>query len=209
MQKEKAIQYFKNYYITAIILIINISAWICLELQGTTLDATFMYHHGAMYPGAIEKGEYYRLVSSMFMHFGVEHLINNMLMLVVLGYRLEAYVGHVGLGLIYMCSGIIGNIISYMHTMEEGANNVSAGASGAVFGIIGALLILVIMNKGRLYDLTAKGMALMVVLSLYYGFTATGVDNVAHVAGAITGAILGGIIGKIIDFIRKRQYTKS
>jgi len=204
---QNAIEYFKKYYITAILLIINVVVWIVLELQGSTLDGGFMYLHGAMYPSAFAEGDYYRMITSMFMHFGVEHLINNMLLLVVLGYRLEAYVGHLGFGVIYFCAGIVGNIASYVHNANAGKNVVSAGASGAVFGIIGALLILVIINKGRLYDLTIKGMLFMVALSLYFGFTATGIDNVAHVAGFITGVVLGVIIGKIIDFIRKRQYT--
>ena len=71
---------------------------------------------------------------------------------------------------------------------------VSAGASGAVFGIIGALLYVVIRNKGQIGTISGRGLVFMVILSLYYGFTSSGVDNLAHIGGLIAGFVLGVLL---------------
>lgn len=195
-------------YVTIIIVAINIAVWGYLELGGYTMDTDYMLMHGAMCPGALDMlGQPWRLVSAMFLHFGVEHLINNMLIFALLAYRLEPVVGHIGLIILYMSSGVIGNYVSYVHMMDTGNYAVSAGASGAVFGVIGALIPLLIIHKGKIGDLNIKGALIMAGLSLYYGFTVTGIDNVCHITGFITGILLGAIIGKIVDFIRKNQYT--
>ena len=73
---------------------------------------------------------------------------------------------------------------------------VSAGASGAIFGVIGGLLSLAALNKGRLGNLSTRQLMIMVLFSLYFGFTSTGVDNTAHVSGLILGAILGILLHK-------------
>ena len=75
-----------------------------------------------------------------------------------------------------------------------GTYAVSAGASGAVFGIIGALLYVAIRNRGKIGTVTGRGLVLMVVLSLYYGFTSGGVDNLAHIGGLAAGFILGVLL---------------
>ena len=69
--------------------------------------------------------------------------------------------------------------------------SISAGASGAIFGIIGALLYVAIRNRGRIGDISGKGLAFMIIISLYYGFSSSGVDNLAHIGGLITGFVSG------------------
>ena len=71
---------------------------------------------------------------------------------------------------------------------------VSAGASGAIFGVVGGLLTAVLKNKGRLEDLNIRQLAIMAALSLYLGFTERGVDNVAHIAGLAMGILFGMIL---------------
>lgn len=71
---------------------------------------------------------------------------------------------------------------------------VSAGASGAIFGVIGGLLYAVAVNRGQLEDLSTRQLVVVILCSLYFGFTSTGVDNAAHVAGLITGVIMGVIL---------------
>ena len=151
-----------------------------------------MLEKGAMYtPYVLEYGEYYRLVTSVFMHFGFEHLLNNMISLGFLGWRLEQEVGKIKFLLIYFISGIAGNVLSGMLEIATGEYAVSAGASGAVFGIIGALLYIAMRNHGRIGDVSGRGLLFMVVLTLYHGFTSTGVDNMAHIGGFVSGFILG------------------
>ena len=150
-----------------------------------------MLEHGAMYvPLMIAQGEYYRLFTSMFLHFGFDHLLNNMVTLVLSGWNLEIEIGKIKLLLIYILSGLGGNILSAWWDIQTGEYAVSAGASGAIFGLIGALLYVAIRNRGRIGDISGKGIIFMIILSLYYGFTSTGVDNMAHIGGVLSGFLL-------------------
>lgn len=106
----------------------------------------------------------------MFIHFGLPHLVNNMVIFCCVGSRLERAAGHFKMFVIYMLSGIGGGLLSYFMMLYSGDYAVSAGASGAVFGTIGGLIWVVIRHRGRFKGLTVKGMILMAVLSLYYGF---------------------------------------
>lgn len=150
-----------------------------------------MLKHGAMYvPLMIAQGEYYRLFTSMFLHFGFDHLLNNMVTLVLSGWNLEIEIGKIKFLLIYILSGLGGNILSAWWDIQTGEYAVSAGASGAIFGLIGALLYVAIRNRGRIGDISGKGIIFMIILSLYYGFTSTGVDNMAHIGGLLSGFLL-------------------
>lgn len=141
---------------------------------------------GAAYtPMIVEGGEYYRLFTCMFLHFGIEHLLNNMLVLFVLGSRLERVIGRIKFLIIYLVGGLLGNVISVLVELKSMDFAVSAGASGAVFAVMGAMIYIVIRNKGWLGDLSARQILVMAFFSLYYGFTSTGVDNTAHVAGLV------------------------
>ena len=150
-----------------------------------------MMEHGAMYVPYLMNGErYYTLITSMFLHFGFSHLMNNMVMLLVIGYSLEPEIGKIHFLLIYLGSGLMGNLVSAWFDVSQGSYAVSAGASGAIFGIVGALLYVVVRNHGRVGEISTRGLVLMAGLSLYYGFTAQGVDNAAHIGGLISGFLL-------------------
>ena len=138
----------------------------------------------------VQGGEYYRLFTCMFLHFGIEHLLNNMLVLFVLGSRLERVIGKIKFLLIYLLGGVLGNIISLYLELHAQNFAVSAGASGAVFAVMGAMIYIVIRNKGRLGDLSMRQILIMAAFSLYFGFASTGVDNTAHVAGMVSGFLL-------------------
>ena len=157
----------------------------------------FMLDYGAMYePYVIEGREYYRFVTSMFLHFGIEHLLNNMIMLGALGFNLEPEIGKIRFLLIYLFSGIFGNICSLLWNTARAETVVSAGASGAVFGLMGALLGIVVRYKGRMIGkLNKKKILLLAALSIYIGLTTAGVDNAAHIGGLASGFILGMMLG--------------
>ena len=143
-----------------------------------------------------ENGEFYRLFTSMFLHFGIEHLLNNMLVLFVLGSRLERVVGKARFLLIYLAGGLLGNVISLAADLGKNSLTVSAGASGAVFAVMGAMIFVVIRNKGHLEDLSMKQILIMAVFSLYFGLASTGVDNAAHLGGLLSGFLLAVLAGQ-------------
>lgn len=187
--------YQKKAPCTVSLIVVNTVVFFALSFIGMTEDAGFMLQHGAMYaPDIVNNGKYYELFTSMFLHFGFQHLMSNMISLGVMGYQLEDAVGKMRYLLIYLVSGIGGNLLSLAVDMHSGSYAVSAGASGAFFGIVGALLYITIRNYGRVGSVSERGILFMIVITLYYGFSNTGVDNFAHIGGLITGFLMAVIL---------------
>lgn len=183
------------------LIVINVLVFFLLSLRGDTESGYFMLQYGAMYEPLVTDGhEYYRLITSLFLHFGIQHLLNNMVMLGALGYQLENEIGRIKFLLIYFISGIGGNLCSLYWNVSHGEQVISAGASGAIFGLMGALLYIVAVNRGRLGRLSGRGMLIMVALSLYFGLTSSGVDNSAHIGGLIWGILI-----TVLLYRRKRM----
>lgn len=170
--------------------IVNVVVFLLLSFGGKTEDGLYMLNHGAMFtPAFVIEREYYRIFTSMFLHFGFEHLMNNMITLVVVGRYLEPTVGKVRFLIIYILSGIGGSALSMVVGWYTENYAISAGASGAIFGLTGALLCLTILNRGHVAGVTKWGMIIVIGLSLYNGFASAGVDNLAHIGGLITGFV--------------------
>jgi rhomboid protease GluP len=185
----------KLSYTTIAIAAINVIVYLILEILGDTQDPFYIASHGGMYPEFLQVNhQWWRIITAMFIHFGLPHLVNNMVIFCCVGSRLERAVGHLKMFVIYMLSGIGGGILSYFMMLYSGDYAVSAGASGAVFGMIGGLIWVVIRHRGRFEGLTVKGMMLMVALSLYYGFSTIGIDNWCHVGGILTGFLAAMIL---------------
>lgn len=181
--------------VTVALILINILVFIAVELTGTSQNAWHVLDYGAAYtPYIVENGEVYRLFTSMFLHFGIEHLVNNMLVLFVLGSRLEQVIGKIRFLLIYLLGGLAGNIVSLILELRTQDFSVSAGASGAVFAVMGAMIYVVIRNKGWLGDLSMRQILIMAAFSLYFGFASSGVDNAAHIGGMIAGFVIAVLI---------------
>lgn len=192
----------KVAYVNTAIIIVNVLCFLYLELQGSTENAGFMLAHGAMFaPLVVDHGQYYRLVTSVFMHFGVSHLLNNMLVLFVLGDNLERALGHVKYLLFYLFCGIGANLVSMTVNIMTDSLAVGAGASGAIFGVVGGLVYAVGVNRGRLEDLTSRQLGVMILLTLYHGFTSMNIDNSAHIGGLVIGILLG-----ILLYRKPRRY---
>lgn len=191
--------------ITISLIIINVIIYLILEFLGVTENATFMMQYGAVYPPLIaESGEYWRFFTATLMHFGFDHLLNNMVMLGAAGQILENALGKIKYLVLYFFAGIGGCVLSYLQMMHSGEYAVAAGASGSIFGIVGALAWILILHKGRYATLTGKGMIIMIFISLYYGVSTGDVDNWGHIGGFVMGFLLSIIFyrrnTKEIDF---------
>lgn len=150
----------------------------------------------------MQQHEYYRLFTAMFLHFGIQHLGNNMLVLLFIGDCLERNLGKIRYGLLYLLGGAGANLLSLFHELYSKEYVVSAGASGAVFAVIGGLLYIVIRNKGHIENFSSRQLLILAFLSLYHGLTSTGVNNIAHLGGLLCGFLLG------ILFYHKRKKPK-
>ena len=198
-------------FVTITFVAINVIVYLLLELVGDTENSNFMIQMGAVWPPYVKDGEYWRLLTATFMHFGFEHILNNMLVLICAGPILEQALGSIRYLFLYLIAGIGGSTLSYLQMLHSGEYSVAAGASGAILGIIGALLWIVIVHKGRYESLTGRGLVFMIVISLYYGITSGDVDNWAHAGGLIMGFLLGIILyrkpRKAVDLSEENPYT--
>ena len=199
----------KNYYdskpyITMAVIAANIIVFAVMSIFGNTLDAQYMAEHGAMYPPYVaEDGQYWRMFTSMFMHFGLMHILNNMIMLGAVGRIVEIAMGHVRFLIAYIVAGICGSVLSYAIMLHNNDYAVSAGASGAIFGMVGALVWIVIANRGFYEGISRQQVIFMVILMIYYGVSTSGVANWDHLGG-----LAGGFIISIVLY-RKKRYNKN
>lgn len=165
-------------------------------------DTDIMLQMGAMSYDTVMSGGWYRLITSLFLHFGLSHLVNNMVLLTYVGCELENRVGSVKYLIIYLLSGAAGNVVSlvFTHIFTENIYVVSAGASGAIFGVIGALFVVVLKNHTKTETLTPQRLLLLVIITIYCGLTSEGVDNAAHIGGLFGGIIGGFLLSKISQY---------
>jgi rhomboid protease GluP len=177
--------------VTLILVLLNIVIFAVLEVLGDTYSAEFMVRHGAMYTPMVRNGEYWRLLSAMFLHFGFEHLAYNMFSLFFLGDILETIVGPIRFLAIYLAGGLGGNVLSYVMSIERGTYKVSAGASGAIFAVMGAFFYIVIRNRKNFGRDGMRRLGMMVVLMIMQGIVDRGVDQSAHMGGMAAGFLLG------------------
>lgn len=173
------------------LIILNVIVFLYTDLFGSIENSYFLLNHGALYwPAVIDKSEYYRLITYMFLHGGIEHLANNMIVLLFLGDNLERAAGKWRFLAMYFGSGILAGIASMGYNMLNNKHAISVGASGAIFGVVGAMAYIVMINKGRLENISTRQLIVFVIFSLYGGLTSQGVDNAAHIGGLIAGAFL-------------------
>ncbi|WP_406693778.1 rhomboid family intramembrane serine protease [Singulisphaera sp. Ch08] len=158
---------------------------------GARIDVDRLSAIGALVPDRVRDGEVWRLVSATFLHGNFDHLLGNMLMLFILGMACEHAFGRPQFILLYVASGIFGSLCSLM------GGRVSVGASGAIFGLAGALIVLFWRHRGRLH---LRDRRIGVVLAGWAGYQFLlglinpNVDNLAHLGGLLGGAALGLIL---------------
>lgn len=197
---KQAIAFWKQAPVNHTIILLNILVFLLVEFTGSWEDVNHMLRWGAAGTlDIMQQHEYYRLFTAMFLHFGIQHLGNNMLVLLFIGDCLERNLGKIRYGLLYLLGGAGANLLSLFHELYSKEYVVSAGASGAVFAVIGGLLYIVIRNKGHIENFSSRQLLILAFLSLYHGLTSTGVNNTAHLGGLLCGFLLG------ILFYHKRK----
>ena len=186
-------------FMSVLLILINVIVFIICTFTGRML-----YNMGrlSVYEFFV-LGERGRLIWSLFLHGSIDHLFNNMLLLFFLGSLIEKEIGHIRFTIFYLLSGIGGGIVSLLTKLVLYDGSASIGASGAVFGMDGVLLAVVLFSDKKLANATPIRVGFMILYSLYTGFTGTNIDNGAHVGGLIVG-FLAGTIMCIIQRIRKR-----
>lgn len=176
--------------VSGALVIVNVVVYIACVFTGDRL-----YDMGDLSVfGVLVQGEYGRILWSMFLHVDRGHLFNNMLILFFLGAMIEKEIGHIKYALLYFLSGIGANLLSLCSKVLAGETVGSVGASGAVFGLDGVLLAMVLFWKKDMPSVTPRRVILMILLSLYSGFSAANIDNAAHVGGLVIGFLAGSVM---------------
>lgn len=169
------------------IVIINVIMFILSDFINPVTGGMSLLDKGALsWDSVINGHEYYRIFTSMFLHAGPSHIFNNMLVLLFIGSYVEQYTGRIKYLIIYFSSGIIAGCASMVYNMLRYDYTQSVGASGAIFGLMGSLLCIILVSQ-HYKELGLRRVLFMILLSLYGGITSQGVDNAAHIGGFIGG----------------------
>lgn len=177
---------------------INVGVWLLMVIRGVHFwspGSQELLAWGANNAYKIQDGQWWRLASSMFIHGGLLHLGFNMYALWNIGRLVERLLGSVGLLVLYFVSGLVGSLASNMWMPGV----VSVGASGAVFGVLGSIVGLLMRTRGTVPRAIANRLRVMALIfigvNIYLGLSWAGIDNAAHVGGLVTGFLCGVLLG--------------
>lgn len=185
-RKESLSQYIQYYPVISVLIGINLVIYI-LGLVPSIHNNIFQF--GVTYNYLISQGEYWRLVTGIFLHGGFLHLLFNMFALYVFGPELERLTGKLRFFTIYMLAGILANVLTFF---VQPLNYTSVGASGAIFGIFGAYLALVYYTRKTMPQFKQLIVPL-VAISVVMTFIQPNINVTAHLGGLAVGFILGFI----------------
>ncbi|MEA3337254.1 MAG: rhomboid family intramembrane serine protease [Chloroflexota bacterium] len=186
---------------TYILMAINVIAWFAMTAFGYTRaiglngsqSTEILLTFGAQQNWLVAQGEFYRLLTSMFLHIGIMHLAFNTWALYIIGRDVEALYGSTRFLTIYLISGLGGSAA----TLLLSGGVVSAGASGAIFGLIGAEIAYFRTHKelfGERGQARLRNLLFIAGINLVFGFTMPGINNIAHIGGLLFGLVLGWLL---------------
>lgn len=176
----------KKPIITYALIIINVIIYILSIILGqTTMIGIFGLH-----PQLVKAGEYYRIITCMFMHANLLHLLFNMYALYIIGSQIESFFNKFKYIIIYLVSGIFGCLLSMIFTQTW-----SVGASGAIFGLLGSMLYFGYHHRMYLGTVIKSQIIPVIVINLLIGFSSSGIDNAAHIGGLIGGVLASMMVG--------------
>ncbi len=184
----------KKPYVTYTLIAINMIVFLLMYLFGEgSNDVYTLYKFGALVKDAVIEGnEYYRIIAATFLHIGAFHLVINMYSLKILGSQIESFFGHYKYTIIYLFSAIVGSLMSLVFLPED---TISAGASGAIFGLLGAMLYFGIYFRAYLGNSLLKQIIPIILINLFIGFMIPGIGNTAHIGGLLGGFVISSALG--------------
>ena len=177
----------KKPVITYVLILINVLVFL-ISILFDMKEEVILY--GGNHRELIRLGDYYRLITSMFIHVDLLHLLCNCYSLYVVGNQIESFFGKTKYLIIYFGSGIIASLLSICFN-----TSFSIGASGAIFGLLGSILYFGYHYRLYLGNVLKTQIIPLIILNLLIGFASTGIDNAAHIGGLIGGILVSMICG--------------
>lgn len=176
-------------FVTYVLLGIQILMFILMELNGGSENVATLIRFGAKYNPLILDGEWWRMITPIFLHIGVLHLLMNSVALYYIGAQIEKIFGSTKFLCIYLFAGAMGVFASFLLN-----DSVAAGASGAIFGCFGALLYVGIVHRDILSKEVVTNILSLIAINLVFGFVVPNIDNAGHIGGLIGGFIMAAIL---------------
>lgn len=198
-QKFKEVFNYGKPYLMYTLLLINVLMFMVLESVGSSTNPETLIKYGAKWNPAIIEGEYWRFITPMFLHIGYLHLIFNSIALFFLGGAVERIYGTSRFFWIYLFAGICGTIASFAFTP-----NLSAGASGAIFGCFGALLYFGLKQRNLFFRTMGMDVIIILIINLGIGFLIPMIDNYGHIGG-----LIGGFLAAMMLNLPHQQFIKE
>ena len=181
-------RFFRRQPVTAWLITANLAVYAATVAQSRSMlgnHTSALFEATALYPPLVAaRDEWWRLMTSAFQHFGPMHLLLNMYMLWILGLGIERSIGHARFFALYLVSAFGGSVA----VMFYGQNALTAGASGAIFGLMGAYAIVAMSMR-----LDVRGIGILLVLNIGVSFLVPGISLAAHLGGLVVGA-LGALV---------------
>ena len=178
-------------YVTLGIILINFVVFLLMYLFGKdSHDVQTLVKFGALYKPFVKNGEFFRLITCAFVHIGVVHLLVNSYSLFIIGSQMESFLGKLKYSFVYIISALCGSLMSIVFH-----ETVSAGASGAIFGLLGSMLYFGYNYRVFLGNVLRSQIIPLIILNLVIGFIIPGVDVAAHVGGLLGGIIATQAVG--------------
>lgn len=173
-------------FVTYGLLALTVIMFLLMTFNGGSENPLTLWRFGAKINELIVLGDWWRLITPMFLHIGFTHLLFNGLIIYFLGIQLEMVIGHVRFFLLYILSGVLGNAASFALTTA-----ISAGASTAVFGMFAATIVLAKLypNHMGIQNLSRNYLTL-IIINIVFGFFSATVDNAGHIGGLIGGYLM-------------------
>lgn len=204
---ERVDEVFRIKYPIVTYILVAINALLYLfPILTNTYDTVL--NNFCIYAPSIKSGQYYRLITGIFLHGNIIHLALNCYSLYVIGTQLESFLGKVKYLIVYLFSGLSGALFSMMFNH----NAASIGASGAIFGLLGSLLYFGYHYRVYLGNVLKSQIIPLILINLGIGFLSSGIDNFAHIGGLIGGAVITmglGIKYKSSTFEKLNGYIVS
>ena len=193
--KNRKIRKFLSLpFITITLLIANVLIFLYTDIILTPEDKTIFYlQYANISELTFAYKQFYRLITSTFMHFDISHLVGNMFSLFIIGYQLEPVMGHIKYTVLYLISGIAASICSALYFTNIQVPAIAVGASGAIFGVFGAYVTFALLGKIEKQYISYPRLIVAAALMIFSGMQQESVDNAAHLGGVIIGSIIAYI----------------
>lgn len=189
--------YLRYYPVTCLILAANIVMFIIITINGGSTNPDTLLKYGAMANYEPYSEEMWRLFAAMFLHNGFSHLLSNCFAILVFAPPLETYLGKWRYALLYLASGLVGNIIS-LGAYRQAIDTISVGASGAIYGIYGAFLYIALLQRHLMDESSRKTLYSLLIVGVVFSVAVPQINWIAHFGGLVGGFFIYGIIIRLL-----------